>query len=93
MCFRILRWNEHPGLASGLNVIIRLLIKRGETRGPKLEILEKALLPALKGWKMSQGMHVLRGRLTEEQALCLEPPSDTLISGLVTFRNIINPVF
>ena len=59
MCFRILRWNEYAGLASGPDVIIRLLIK-GEARGPKLEILEKALLPALKVREraMSQVTHV-----------------------------------
>ena len=76
MCFRILRWNEYTGLASGPDVIIRLLIK-GEARGPKLEILEKALLPALKVREraMSQGMHVLQeSNYGKRTGSLLEPP-------------------
>lgn len=76
MCFRVLRWNEYPGSVSGPNVIIRLLI-RGGGKGPKLEILENAMLPALKVEEgaTSQRMHVLLGAdQSKKTDSPLEPP-------------------
>ena len=52
MCFRILRWNEYAGLASGPDVIIRLLIK-GRSKRAKVGDPGKGSAASFEGQRKS----------------------------------------